>query len=341
MSFLKLILLAICLTSSVVHGMWPRKGGHWGRYSAPPHHQPPHRANVPAACLVADGCMVTDGVVVHSSSSTSTRAAPTPSGSGGVTKQGCVWVVPEGGSFTHYALYDFTNLNALPAGLSASTYKEKDTPYNIQYQASNVKVSGGYLNLVVLAGQTPKSTGKTVNCGEVSTDQDQIQYASVRTVAELSTVPGTCQAAFFYSSDSAEIDIEFLSDPNSGSNPQPPPSPPPPGSSPPLQYTNQPGTTPESYTTIPSPQNVNTTTHEYRIDWLPDVTKFYTDGVMNAQLTDFVSSDAGQWVWNNWSNGDKDWSVGPPVKGVGDSVMKIQRVEMYFNVSGDPGSCSM
>ena len=334
---LKLLLLATLLTSSVVHGMLPRKGGHRGGYRPSPHvGQSPRRVDAQAAFVDHAG-------VTHTSSSTSISAAPTGSSSSrtSVTKQGCVWVVPEGGSFTHSAIYDFTNLNALPAGLSASTYKEKDAPYNIQYKASNVQVSGCYLNLVVPAGQTPKSNGKTVNCGEVSTDQDQILYASVRTVAELSTVPGTCQAAFFYSSDSAEIDIEFLSDPNSGSNPQPPPSPQPPGSSPPLQYTNQPGTTDQSYTTVPSPLDVNTTPHEYRTDWLPDATKFFTDGVMNAELTDFVPSDAGQWVWNNWSNGDKDWSVGPPVKGGGDSVMKIQRVEMYFNVSGDPGSCSM
>ena len=299
MSFLKLTLLATLLTSGVVHGMWPRKGAHALDYRPSPHvGHPPHRANAQAP-------LVDRAVCTQSSTSTSTSAAPTASSSSStsVTKQGCVWVVPEGGSFTHYALYDFTNLNALPAGLSASTYKENDTPYNIQYQSSNVHVSGGYLNLVVPAGQTPKSNKTSVNCGEVSTDQDQILYASVRTAAELSTVPGTCQASFFYSSDTAEIDIEFLSDPKSQGNPQPPPSPPPPGSSPPLQYTNQPGTTDDSYTTAPSPLNVNTTLHEYRTDWLPGVTKFFTDDVMNAELTDFVPSDGGQWVWNNWSNG--------------------------------------
>ena len=214
----------------------------------------------------------------------------------------------------------------------ASDYTESSDPYNIEYVPGNVYVNTGYLHIVVPARQTPKTTKKkVVSCGEIQTVQDQIQYAVVKTTAMLSSVPGTCQgksarmrhgfmelyrtdmltarskftAAFFYSSDTQECDIEYISDPNSPSNPS--------HRSQPLwlQYTNQPGGNDESYATSPTPNNANASLHEYRIDWLKNETQFYTDGELTETLTDYVPSAPGQWVWNNWSNGDSMFTVGP------------------------------
>ena len=36
------------------------------------------------------------------------------------------------------------------------------------------------------------------------------------------------------------------------------------------------------------------------------------------------------------SNGDPTWSAGPPAS---DSIMKIQRIEMYYNRTGSLGTC--
>jgi len=36
------------------------------------------------------------------------------------------------------------------------------------------------------------------------------------------------------------------------------------------------------------------------------------------------------------SNGDPEWSAGPPKD---DSIMKIGKIEMYYNTTGSPGAC--
>ena len=100
--------------------------------------------------------------------------------------------------------------------------------------------------------------------------------------------------------------------------------------------------------------------HEYRLDWLPGKTVFYLDGVVQQVYTEDVPTVPGEWMWNNWryalrpcclhgyecewrgligngySNGDQGWSAGPPAS---DNVFKIGRIEMYYNRTGDAGSC--
>ena len=39
----------------------------------------------------------------------------------------------------------------------------------------------------------------------------------------------------------------------------------------------------------------------------------------------------------SYSNGDKTWSAGPPVE---DNVMKISKIEMYYNRTGSAGTCT-
>src|SRR5277367_2587242 len=64
------------------------------------------------------------------------------------------------GTFTHQALWDFTSLTSLPAGLIASDCTINDmagnpsAKYNHVFQPANVAVSGSYLQLRVPGGQT-------------------------------------------------------------------------------------------------------------------------------------------------------------------------------------------
>jgi Glycosyl hydrolases family 16 len=277
------------------------------------------------------------------------------SGSAQPTQNSCgQWVVPGTGTFTNKSLFTFTG-STLPAGLSASNYEVDDqsggAPFNHVFDPANVAISGGYLNLKVPGGQNPTSN-TAISSAEIVTNTN-ILYGSVRTNAILSTVPGTCQgkssqvprnphpdmcqysnvicshqsnlpqASFFYQSDTQEIDIEYLTNTTSTSNPGP--------NSPPwLQYTNQatrPGGTP-TYSPGPPPLNV-ATLHEYRIDWIPGKTMFFLDGLLQQTFTTNVPSKAGPWVWNNWSNGDDGWSCGPPIS---DNVFKIQSIEMFYDV---------
>lgn len=103
------------------------------------------------------------------------------------------------------------------------------------------------------------------------------------------------QGMFFYQSDTQELDIEFLSDANSQSNP---------GDGTRLMfYTNQAVDgvkADESAATGPVPSDATTAEHEYRIDWLPGSVTYYLDGVVQATFTNNIPSQGGQWVWNNW-----------------------------------------
>jgi hypothetical protein len=123
--------------------------------------------------------------------------------------------------------------------------------------------------------------------------------------------------SFFYKSDNAEIDLEYLSDATSLSNSA--------TRTPCLHYTNH-----GSTSTTTNGINPGDGLREYRIDWVPGVTRFYVDGVLQKEIRENVPSVGGTWMWNHWSNGNKGFSVGPP--GV-DSVMKVAGIEMYYNTT--------
>lgn len=268
-----------------------------------------------------------------SSSVPTSSTAPTPlssSSSAQPTQNSCgQWVVPGTGTFANKSVFTFTG-SSLPAGLSASNYQVDDrsggAPYNHVFKPANVAVSGGFLNLKVPGGQTPNAN-TAISSAEVVTTTNLL-YGSVRTNAIFSTVPGTCHGNFFYYSDEQEIDIEYLTNSSSTSNPagqglnQPPW----------LQYTNQAveGGGQPTYATGAPPANV-AILHEYRVDWIPGKTMFFLDGVLQQTFTTNVPTTAGPWVWNNWANGDPAWTVGPPAQ---DNVFKIQNITMYYDVPG-------
>jgi len=76
--------------------------------------------------------------------------------------------------------------------------------------------------------------------------------------------------------------------------------------------------------------------HEYRFDWLPNKTSFYADGIWIQDLVYTYPQMPGQLVLNHWSNGNSDWSQGPPLV---DAVLTVAYVKAYFN-SSDPSRLS-
>jgi Glycosyl hydrolases family 16 len=225
------------------------------------------------------------------------------------------------------AEYNFGG-TTLPPGLQANEYGVNDNaPFTHSFTTANAYLNDSFLHLRVPGGQTKSP----IKCAEVQTTIEDIRYASVRTRAIFTNVPGTCAGIFFYQSDTQEIDIEYLSDSSSLSNsgvyaPIP------------LQYTNQ-ATTPggtSTYSKGAPPWDV-TATHEYRIDWVPGRTSFYLDGVFQKTFTTNVPTKAGPWIWNHWTNGDQGWSVGPPKA---DSLFKILNIVMYYNRTSTAGTCA-
>ncbi|KAK2000969.1 concanavalin A-like lectin/glucanase [Colletotrichum falcatum] len=222
-----------------------------------------------------------------------------------------------GYGYANRAIFDFAGRTSLPDGLYASTWPIGDTH---RFDASNVVVDGGYLNLKVPGGQT----AKPYSSAEVSTTFSNIKYASVRTVAIFSEPAGVCNGIFFYKNDTQETDIEWLSDAASLSN----------QGVRRVWFTNQDADRNgvKTYQTFSPPAGMDPTAteHEYRLDWTPGRVRWFVDGDEKWSTASDVPNTVGPWVFNNWSNGDKGWSAGPPAA---QADFKIKDVYMYYNTA--------
>ena len=72
--------------------------------------------------------------------------------------------------------------------------------------------------------------------------------------------------------------------------------------------------------------------HEYRFDWSPNAVEFYADGVLLDTMTSAVPTAPGHITLSHWSNGDPNWSAGPPTD---DAILTVEYLKGYFN-SSDP-----
>ncbi|ODO01646.1 hypothetical protein I350_06470 [Cryptococcus amylolentus CBS 6273] len=133
--------------------------------------------------------------------------------------------------------------------------------------------------------------------------------------AQLGSVEGTCQSIFTYTQStdvgSDEQDIEMLG--------QSLLTPGPIGVDPGIQLTNwNPTNASESEeTTTPFPNDSTTSYHNYTIGWLPGGTKYYYDASVNPSYV----------IINNWSNGNPNFTAGPPTA---DVDLRIKSVAFYY-----------
>ncbi|KAF9871064.1 hypothetical protein CkaCkLH20_11481 [Colletotrichum karsti] len=248
------------------------------------------------------------------------QRSPKPSLAGGV-------YTINGANYKNRAFFDFSTLKkgaAIPKGLIVSGYKVANTH---KYEVANSFIQDGYLTLRVPGNQA----AKPFKSAEVVTQVTNIKYASVRTVAILADPPGVCNGMFFYKNDNQESDIEWLSDSLTQSNNGR-------GNTRKIWFANQDadGDGQKTWTAVAAPANPTATEHEYRIDWVaaaggsPAMVKFYLDGQESWRTTKDVPTVAGPWVFNNWANGDKGWSCGPPGK---DADFKIKEIDIYYNTA--------
>ena len=140
--------------------------------------------------------------LISSSTATSITTQSTP------TYDGCSYQVPGAGTFAHSFKADFTKLVTLPGNLviSTNTLDPGYGSFSRQFSAGLVSiVPGSYLGLTMPGGQIVNP----LQCSQITTRYNDILYASVRTVAKVSSVPGSIQAAFSYYNDTQESDVEF------------------------------------------------------------------------------------------------------------------------------------
>jgi hypothetical protein len=110
-------------------------------------------------------------------------------------KKSCMVTLNGVGRFNQYVKYDFAKWSNFPLGLSVSNYgieadpEDDEHPFDQHYGPNNVILKRGRpLQLRVPGGQKKSP----IQGAEFTTAYDNILYASVRTVAKVSAVPGTC-----------------------------------------------------------------------------------------------------------------------------------------------------
>ncbi|TDZ34951.1 Beta-glucanase [Colletotrichum spinosum] len=225
----------------------------------------------------------------------------------------------DGQRFKNRGFWNFGSLRdgaAIPAGLRVSGYPVSTTHF---YDPAMVSIKGGYLELKVPGGQSRMP----YRGAEVVTSYTKITSASVRTVAVFAESPGVCNGIFYYKNDNQETDIEWLSDVKTWSNNGR-------GASRKIWFANQDADRDgqKTWTAVAAPSNPTTTEHEYRIDWTPGLVRFFIDGQEKWRTTRDVPNQPGPWVFNNWANGDKGWSCGPPRD---NALFKIKEIDIYYN----------
>jgi len=184
---------------------------------------------------------------------------------------------------------------------------------NIQYTTANVYQ---YQDALGLKASAYDNSG-SVKCAEIFTQRSDILYGSFRMRAQVPSVPGVVFGFFTYISDTQEQDIEFLSSDTDYYER--------------VHYTNQPGSVNGAAQDVQVPGADFTTFGVHRIDWLPSKTIYsYAGSSLTEQttITENVPTTSSEFVLNVWSNGDPEWSNGPPTA---DAIATVQYVQLYFN----------
>ncbi|KAG1468135.1 hypothetical protein G6F56_004016 [Rhizopus delemar] len=193
------------------------------------------------------------------------------------------------------------------------------------FSPNNIKLNAQGMTLTV-----KKDGQDKYSSASIGTKRSDFLYGTFRARMKISQVPGTVAAFFYYRNVSSEIDIETLS---RLTNPwqtyfaiQP-------------QIYNKDGSasplTHQKYGLAFDPTQEY---HEYRFDWIPGLVKFYVDGIPVGDMTTNVPSTSGRIMVNHWTDGNPNFSGGPPEK---DSDMVISHLNMFFNSSEstDPPVC--
>lgn len=167
------------------------------------------------------------------------------------------------------------------------------------------------------------------SAAEFDSNERNFEYLSARFLARITGSPGACAGMFTYRpppqnapTQVQEIDIEILTS----------------GPDNVVQYTNQPSVdrhgnpVPDSTVNGSLPSGSWGEWNVYRLDWMPNQSSWYVNGISVANVTDQVPTDPSGLFLNMWSDGG-DWTG---VMDVGnEAALQLQWIEVVYNTSGD------
>lgn len=166
--------------------------------------------------------------------------------------------------------------------------------------------------------------------GEITFDEYNVSYASIRVLGRVHGTPGACGAVFTYLNDTEESDIEmFTKDPHNY-----------------VHYSNQPSSTgPPNWTPIPGatvnvsmPKNWQWTQwHVHQLDWTPGHTAFFIDGIQtNTTTLQVPTPKPPSGIYLDIWGANSSWVGQMPIGG--QAWFDVQWVELLFNASTEPPS---
>ncbi|KAF8878086.1 concanavalin A-like lectin/glucanase domain-containing protein [Infundibulicybe gibba] len=260
-------------------------------------------------------------------SSTAPGPAPSP-GPGQNATCGTYVIKGQPGGFTNRTFIDFSGVNGGDAaaflaqhGMTISNYQVGAGLIPHTFIRDNVALGSGTLDMKV----SSYSGSGSVQSAEILT-QEKFKYGSMRTVVKSSPTPGVCEGFFTYAGNNQESDWEILTSTTmESSGPAVPAG---------IWATNQALSTGGQSTSIAVPVDSKPSDafHELQLDWYPGSTTYLYDGVQRAKHTTNVPNVDSNWIINAWSDGNKNWSAGPPTA---DSITQIRSILIYNGYTTD------
>lgn len=199
----------------------------------------------------------------------------------------------------------------------------ENAPFTRNFSISQINRSDSGLDLTV----SPSPDSKKVPCAQIFSRKLTFLYGSYHAKVRVTDVPGTVMAFFNYKNDTSEVDIEYLSA----------------WETPTLLYTVK----PQIYFPNGNPSNDtyqretggirDNHFHDWSWVWTPDIVHFGLDAKYSTNITTNVPQAPGRLAMNHWSDGNPNYSLGPPTKDATAALSLIWAV--YNDTDANPLSC--
>lgn len=227
---------------------------------------------------------------------------------------------PTQSTFNSLLVFDFTRATAeqLSSVLIIASYNVTKSAYTRDYITDNVKLTSAGLQLTC----SVSTDGVTVPSGGISTREDTFFYGSYRARYIVSTVPGTVAGFFHYKNDTSEIDVEYLS----SNTPRT------------LQHTVK----PQQYDMDGAASNTTyqmdtitdvSVSSDWSFVWTPNSVYYGHNSNYSNSISTNVPQAPGRIAMNHWSDGDPNFSQGPPTR---NSTITVSYLQAVYNDTGAP-----